>query len=258
MRTFSWFAMAALMTAAMRGSASEPKAQDHLPRVEPRYASTDPQYCLLLFGREADVRVWAVLDGDVLYLDRNGNGDLTDPGECIAARSVYRGLKERPDVKVMRQFELSCWHEGCEPVLTCGPEVQRFHLSHTVPHADGRDRAGVQRFTERPIDISITTNIGRDQRASLRFSNSAHTAPVLHFDSPLRLALSERFGLVRFCPGEICNLVVELRPQGVAASVRTDVAELPADVYPVATIEFPPAQVDARPLRVRVELSHRC
>jgi hypothetical protein len=31
-----------------------------------------------------------VLDGDVLYLDRNGNGDLTDPGKRIAAQEVKR------------------------------------------------------------------------------------------------------------------------------------------------------------------------
>ncbi|MEN6494403.1 MAG: hypothetical protein ABFD16_08930 [Thermoguttaceae bacterium] len=44
---------------------------------EPVYESKRPQYCLLVFGPRAEPRVWAVLDGDVLYLDRNGNGDLT-------------------------------------------------------------------------------------------------------------------------------------------------------------------------------------
>ena len=30
---------------------------------------------------EAQTRVWIVQDGDTLYVDRNGNGDLTEPGE---------------------------------------------------------------------------------------------------------------------------------------------------------------------------------
>ena len=37
-------------------------------KKEPAYKST-PRYCLLVFGPEADKRVWLVLDGDVLGLD---------------------------------------------------------------------------------------------------------------------------------------------------------------------------------------------
>jgi hypothetical protein len=50
-------------------------------RKEPVYKSKDPRYCLLVFGPKADYRVWLVLDGDTLYVDRNGNGDLTEAGE---------------------------------------------------------------------------------------------------------------------------------------------------------------------------------
>jgi len=55
---------------------------------EPRY-NAQPLYALFIFDPQARFRVWAVLDKskaelphyDVLYLDRNGNGDLTEPGE---------------------------------------------------------------------------------------------------------------------------------------------------------------------------------
>ena len=53
-------------------------------RKEPAYHSK-PKYCLLAFGPEAKTRVWLVQDGDRLYVDRNGNGDLTEAGEKIAA-----------------------------------------------------------------------------------------------------------------------------------------------------------------------------
>ena len=52
---------------------------------EPAYASK-PQYCLTAFGPNAEARVWLVLDGDTLYVDRNANGDLTDDGEPVAAK----------------------------------------------------------------------------------------------------------------------------------------------------------------------------
>ena len=57
---------------------------------EPKYRFT-PHYALLVFGPEAKRRSWLVVDGDgvemnsarVVYFDRNGNGDLTEPDERI-------------------------------------------------------------------------------------------------------------------------------------------------------------------------------
>ena len=48
---------------------------------EPAYRTKSPKYCLLAFGPEGKDQVWLVLDGDTLYVDRNGNGDLTEVGE---------------------------------------------------------------------------------------------------------------------------------------------------------------------------------
>jgi hypothetical protein len=49
---------------------------------EPTY-KTKPKYGLLVFGPEAKSHVWLVLDADVLYVDKNGNGDLTEKGERV-------------------------------------------------------------------------------------------------------------------------------------------------------------------------------
>src|SRR2546426_8963290 len=59
-------------------------------RKEPVYQTKDPRYCLLVFGPEAKTRIWLVLDGDTLYVDRNGNGDLTEQGERVAAKDERR------------------------------------------------------------------------------------------------------------------------------------------------------------------------
>lgn len=48
---------------------------------EPKYQSAKPEYALLLFGPEAKRRAWVVVDGEVVYLDRNGDGDLTAADE---------------------------------------------------------------------------------------------------------------------------------------------------------------------------------
>src|SRR5207302_6716243 len=52
---------------------------------EPAYKG-QPKYCLLVFGPEAKARVWLVQDGDTLYVDRNGNGDLTEKGKQVTLR----------------------------------------------------------------------------------------------------------------------------------------------------------------------------
>jgi hypothetical protein len=43
---------------------------------EPIYQTKTPKYGLLAFGVDAKIRVWVVLDGDVMYLDRNGSNSL--------------------------------------------------------------------------------------------------------------------------------------------------------------------------------------
>jgi hypothetical protein len=62
---------------------------------EPRYNAERPLYGLYVFGPRAATRVWAVLDSsrrdhpgyDVLYFDRDADGDLTGPGERFTAEA---------------------------------------------------------------------------------------------------------------------------------------------------------------------------
>jgi len=50
------------------------------PVKEPKYQHL-PKYALLAFGPNQETRIWLVLDGETLYADYHGNGDLTAP-EC--------------------------------------------------------------------------------------------------------------------------------------------------------------------------------
>src|SRR5882724_5540093 len=75
-----WFAIGTLAAADLG------KVEGTL-RKEPAYQTKTPKYGLLVFGPEAADRVWLVHDGDTLYVDRNGNGDLTEPGEKIKAKA---------------------------------------------------------------------------------------------------------------------------------------------------------------------------
>jgi hypothetical protein len=104
---------------------------------EPDYTSKRPLYGLYVFGPRATTRAWAVLDSseggkddyDVLYFDRNANGDLTEPGKRLTGTGTFRigtfkdpttgdvhedlTISRRPDGSV---FLRMIWR-GKEPVM---------------------------------------------------------------------------------------------------------------------------------------------
>src|SRR5262245_32085543 len=69
--------LVALMAAASQATATDLAKVPRTIAKEPAYETKNPRYCLLVFGENASPRVWLVLDGDTLYVDRKGNGDLT-------------------------------------------------------------------------------------------------------------------------------------------------------------------------------------
>src|SRR5436305_12260830 len=79
-------AVALILLASGAGEAADLKKIDRQIKKEPAYQSKSPRYVLLAFGPEAKGRAWLVLDGDVLYVDRDGDGDLTKAGNKVAAK----------------------------------------------------------------------------------------------------------------------------------------------------------------------------
>ncbi len=74
------------------------KVDRTLPKL-PQLVAPVPLYGLLLFGAHAEKRVWVVLDKsdakadayDVLYVDKDADGDLTGAGEKITSEAVVKG-----------------------------------------------------------------------------------------------------------------------------------------------------------------------
>src|SRR5262249_33657054 len=76
--------VAVLLFTSVAGAAVDLSQCRRSPVKEPAYRSK-PKYCLLVFGPEAKTRVWLVQDGDTLYVDRKGDGDLTPLGNKVVA-----------------------------------------------------------------------------------------------------------------------------------------------------------------------------
>ena len=85
MRTPTLLATAVLLLAPLAQAADLAKIERKIAK-EPVYQTKTPKYCLLVFGLDAKTHVWLVQDGDTLYVDKSGNGDLTGDGKRVAIK----------------------------------------------------------------------------------------------------------------------------------------------------------------------------
>ena len=86
---YMMFLFMSLFFISLQGKGEE-RNSDYISPSEARYKikksptfKTKPMYCLIAFGAEKK-KMWLVIDGDRLYLDLNGNGDLSEEAELFA------------------------------------------------------------------------------------------------------------------------------------------------------------------------------
>ena len=232
---------------------------DRTIKKEPAYQGK-PLYCLLVFGEEARVRAWLVVDGDVLYVDRHGDGDLTHPDDRLPA---HRARKEplSPTVRETRTFL-----DG-GPTLTGTDRYAGLWMNQVIPRDGARPgdpgQAEYLGLLRRHYTALLLRVGGKHRLAWACFSERPQTAPVLHFDGPLTLGLGQNFGPLRrrFVrgPAPVDFAVNVLTPGlGEGALVTMDNRCAPADADPVAEIAFPSRHAGGKPIRVKAVLKERC
>jgi hypothetical protein len=106
-----WASLTCILLTAGDSRATDIPDLQHVDRgirKEPAHVAERPLYGLLVFGPQAQQRIWMVLDRskpeveryDLLYVDLNANGDLTEPAERLVGElqgnDVRFGL---PDIK---------------------------------------------------------------------------------------------------------------------------------------------------------------
>ena len=240
---------------------------DRTLKKEPAY-QTQPKYVLLVFGPAAATRAWLVLDGKVLYLDRFCNGDLTEPGDRVELfRAIKRDQPNNP-LGELREFADFTTTPGTKsrntPTLKTTTRYSQFLVEQDFPRKDYTPpNTSIQRQFDhmRPdflrINICIEGRLWQDGYA--RLADHPQEAPVLHFDGPLTLGFHPYTQpLVR---GQTVYLMVQLITPGQGENAYTLTAcewGIPAEVHPVAEIEFPAKNPGGEPTTTRVVLSHRC
>jgi hypothetical protein len=238
---------------------------------EPAYRTKAPKYGLLAFGSEGKDRVWLVRDGDTLYVDRNGNGDLTEPGEKVAAeKKPGRKLEEEGgdfnvgDVTVggrmhkalavsflpLRQYA-DRWWPGVKAALAKDPKALavRINADVAVPGIKGGSLGGRLAFTAGPAD----------RAGVLLFAATPAQAPVALLGGPLQVTFEGERPSLRV--GRTNGLTVVVGTQGVGPGTfaMLDYEDtVPASAKPVADVLLSSAKPGAPPLREKWEIKERC
>ncbi|MHC4398455.1 MAG: hypothetical protein ACYTG0_02110, partial [Planctomycetota bacterium] len=122
---------------------------------EPEYQSEKPEYSLLAFGPKAKTRVWVVRDGDIVYVDRNGDGDLTAADERVPLE--HGSLREALPLSV-----------GKPPIQILSLETREGGGYYVKAEVEGK----------------------RLQYGSVRRAGPREEAPMIHFDGPLVMGLA--------------------------------------------------------------------
>jgi hypothetical protein len=247
-------ACAFLSATPLSGSAGEKKPADDpaagdLSKIdrsigkEPAYASK-PKYCLVVYGPEAKTRVWPVVDGDVLYADRKGDGDLTAKDQRFPKEYLAQGI---------------VFQVGTIPARNgAGPFALRVQV---------KPRVG----TEDSYVLLCQPQDGKafEQRTDglLLFADKPEEAPIVHFGGPLTLTILdwgkplEPRRLVRGDKENQLSILVGTPVFGskheVFATVYQSFLRLAGDrAFPSVEIEFPGKDPGAKPILARAEVRH--
>ncbi len=229
-----------------------PRATPDLSKVDrtigkepPRLA--DPRYCLMVFGPRADVGVWMIKDGERLYVDRNGNGDLTEPDELLVPA-------DRRQFNTMQNGKAATYSELKYDVGDLKPnQGARRHTRFEMTQYQIGDAPA-----DFVLSIFVDGSIKQYAGWSPLFRESRERAGLVHFGGPMSVQpiryksisrsaakpeLHLRFGTPGLDGGTFASLAYEAVPE---------------NIHPTAEIEWPRADSNSAPITTIVILSGRC
>jgi hypothetical protein len=205
MRLLSYLSALLLASgAAVNAFAGDLTKIDRTIVKEPAYKGK-PKYCLLVFGPEAKTRVWLVFDGDVLYADRSGKGDLTGKGKKIVDNEPNRIYAIGDVIESGRGTKHTALAVNC---LKDGRMVVTLKAEGKYPQ-----RSGNVTFAGRPQD-----------------------APILHFNGPV----SVRFTSAVFVPdpGKVRSSAADLSPKELLLKKLDKEFRLPGERRQARTVSL--------------------
>lgn len=236
---------------------------------EPAYQSK-PRYCLLVFGSEANHKVWLVHDGTHLYVDRNGNSDLTEPAEKVSC-TMKEGYSDPSDH--VYSFEVSDIQVGS--LLHKNLTVSFTKLDNAAEHDPELKKLLTKQPSLRGVRINIEleskghkgVGVGgrlkcmgwhRDSRGLLTFADKPGDAPIIHLGGMWSITQFDRNTLQ---PGRQVDFVLGFGFIGLGpgTTIYVGYEELvPEGVYPQLAVTYPVKNPGDPPVKEIYELKERC
>jgi len=214
---------------------------------EPSYTAKEPLYGFVVVGKSYGSRMWMVLDKsksdseqyDVAYVDLNGNGDLTEPGERFTSTEGKYG---RNSFALPEIVDRETKERHTEFKLSISSRQPATHMVSMMWR--GKDKIG----GGYPAD---------PDGGYMRFAASPEKAPVVwvHGDGPFRF---QRWYSSEFRIGNGEDLKVFLGQEGLGngsfCAFQRHV--LPDDEAVLATLIY--SDVDGNRREVKNRLTERC
>jgi hypothetical protein len=260
-----------LMVSAVPANAADLTTIDRRLTKEPAYQAK-PKYCLLVFGPEAKTKVWLVIDGDTLYVDRNRNGDLTEKDERLELPKYKKeGDSSSPLIAGQREAKAGNIQDGRFLHTDLEITQARLNLDYKPTDADEQSCKCLAQSAADGIlygvSLAVETRCGRgrvqftalaDTQGFLSFTDRLETAPLIHFDGSLQMSLQPLQKLVRGDKSTELHCWVGTPGLGAGTFAVLDYITkpgfVPDECYPLAEIEFP----GGKSLKTKVILDQRC
>jgi hypothetical protein len=228
---------------------------DRTIRKEPVYR-TKPRYALLVLGPKAETRMWLVIDGKTLYVDRNGNGNLTEKGEQVDAEKT-----ESTDILEFRVGDFMEADGKTKHSTLAVSQYTHFQLGKLVNTVAITGVFG---------GLAQTTN-GED---GCSFGISAKDAPIIHFNGPLTLKVKwvgvdypGGSKLLKEAPyrleagDKVSQLHVQVGSPGIGPETFAALAmekRFPVDLHPLVEIRALSKADPKKPVKTSFFLKERC
>jgi hypothetical protein len=261
------------LTAATAASAADLTKVDRTIAKEPTYTTKAPRYLLLAFGPDAADRVWLVQDGDTLYVDRNGNGDLTEAGEAVPMKK-RDGSDPDTDGRTFEVGDITAGgrtHKGLAvgtvPLARLSEDIRNLPHAKELLRADSKAQAVTIMLEARHPTLKGPGVEGRvpmligplDVNGVLTFGTNAKDASIVHPDGPLQINFyGSRPGLQI---GRETDFILAVGSPGLGKGTFAMVSydqTVPANACPTVEIDYPAAKAGDPPVKEHYELKERC
>lgn len=239
---------------------------------EPKYNGT-PGYAVLKFGQKTPHFVWLVHDGETLYLDTNGNGDLTEVGEKFTGKMLGTGAEPTIHFEIDKLAIGKKLHRGFNLWVTPQKAFEKSPLVEGQAEALARIKARPEALSLR-ISVEVQAEnlqgnghenrvlqyvLNGDDMGLNTLTEEVSKAPVFHFDGPLKF-LFQTAGAEDWTGGQEADAYVALMTAGTSpgTSVQFGFDTLPTSLQPKLTIEYVPTDKTKPVTKDEVKLPERC